>query len=71
MEYLLVTSMIVGVTELVKRLFDSDYRGAVIILSAAIVGGISGFFGVEGLNVVTGVVTGLAAAGAVTVAQKV
>ena len=71
MEYVLVTAMAVGAVEFIKRLFDRDFRAAIIILVSALVGGLSGFLGIEGLNVVTGIVVGLAASGIVTVAQKV
>jgi hypothetical protein len=71
MEYVLLTTMIVGVVELVTSLFDRNFRTAVIIVCAALVGAVCGVFGVEGLDVATGIAVGLAASGVVTVAKKV
>jgi hypothetical protein len=71
MEYILITTMVVGLVELVKRLFDRDYRGAIIILGATVIGALCGYFNVEVQGVVQGIVVGLGAAGVVTVAQKV
>lgn len=71
MEYVLITGMVVGVVELVKRLFDRDFRAATIIVAAAGVGALCGVFGIQGVDVATGIVIGLAASGVVTVAQKV
>ena len=71
MQYVLITTMVVGLVEFVKRLWDRDYRGAIIILGAAVIGGLCGYFSVEVSGVVPGVVVGLGAAGVVTVAQKV
>lgn len=71
MEYVLVTTMVIGLVELVKSLFDRDYRTAVVIVGAAGVGALCGVFGVEGLTVATGIVIGLGASGVVTVAKKV
>ena len=39
--YALVTFLVVGMVELVKAVFDKQYRTAVIILGAALVGGVS------------------------------
>lgn len=71
MEYLLVTGLVIGVVQFVKNLWDQDYRSASIIASAAFVGGLCGFFGIEGLDVAKGIVVGLTASGVVTLAQKV
>lgn len=71
MEYILVSAMIVGVVELVKRAFDVDIRAVAIILAATTVGAVCGYLGVEGLDVATGIVLGLAGSGVVTVADRV
>lgn len=71
MEYILVTTMVIGIVELIKRAFDRDYRAAVIIIGATVVGGLCGFFGVEGVSVVLGMAIGIGASGIVTLAQKV
>jgi len=71
MEYVLVTGMVIGVVEFIKSLFDRNFRSACIIAGAAFVGGLCGFFGVEGVTVPLGIVVGLAASGVVTVAKRV
>ena len=64
-----IVGAVVGFVQLVKSLFDRDYRSAVIIAGAALIGAIAGYFSIEGLTVSTGIVAGLLASGAVTVAQ--
>jgi len=59
---LVVASAIVAVIEFIKR-YVPQINGGVTILVAAIIGGIIGLFGVDGLNVVTGIGIGLASAG--------
>jgi len=63
--------MIIGIVELLKRIKLSDWLAVATIVLAALVGGLAGYFGVEGLTVATGIVTGLAASGLVTVATRV
>jgi len=62
MNYILVTSAIIGVVQFFKQ-YIPQINGGVTILVAAIIGGIAGLFQVEGLNVVTGIFVGLAGAG--------
>jgi len=71
MEFLLVTAMVVGVVELIRRIANKEWFAVITIISAALVGAIAGFFSVEGLDIVTGIVVGLAGSGLVTVAGKV
>jgi hypothetical protein len=71
MEYLLVTTMVVALTEAVKAAADRNWRTVVIIVGAAGIGALCGFFGVEGLSVAQGIVVGLGASGVVTVAKRV
>jgi hypothetical protein len=71
MEYVLLTTMVVALTEAIKAAADSNWRTVVIIGGAAAVGALCGFFGVEGLDVAQGIVVGLGAAGVVTVAKRV
>ena len=71
MEYVLITGMVIGVVEFVKSLFDRNFRSACIIAASALVGGLCGLFGVEGVTVPLGIVVGLAASGVVTVAKRV
>lgn len=69
MESTFIVGAVVGFTQLVKSLFDRDYRTCVIIVGAAVIGGLAGFFGIDGVTVPTGIVLGLTAAGVVTIAQ--
>lgn len=69
--FVLVTGMIIGVVELVKRLFDRDFRAACVIAAAAATGALCGVFHIEGIDVATGIVLGFTAAGAVKVAGTI
>lgn len=64
-----LTGLVAGGTELIKRLFDKDWRAAVTIVVAAIIGGLGGL--VFGANFLIGMVFGLAASGYVTIAQNI
>lgn len=70
MEFLLITAMIVGVVEFLRRLQSKDYFAALTILAAAGVGALTGVFEIEGIDVATGIVVGLAGSGLVTVASR-
>lgn len=69
MEILFITIAVAGFTQLVKSLFDGDYRSATIITGSAVIGGVAGFFHVQGIDVVTGIMAGLSASGLITVAK--
>lgn len=64
-----LTGLVAGGTELVKRLFDADWRAVVIIIVAALIGGAGGL--VFGANFLVGMVFGLASSGYITIAQNV
>ena len=64
-----LTGLVAGGTELVKRLFDKDWRAAVTIFVADIIGGLGGLM--FGANFLVGMVFGLAASGYVTIAQNI
>lgn len=64
-----LTGLVAGGTELIKRLFDKDWRAAVTIVVAAIIGGLGGL--VFGANFLVGMAFGLAASGYVTIAQNI
>lgn len=64
-----LTGLVAGGTELVKRIFDADWRVAVTIIVAALIGGFGGL--VFGANFLVGMVFGLAASGYITIAQNV
>lgn len=67
----LVTTMIVALTELLKRIEAKDYRGAALIVLAGVIGAVAGYFHVESLTVETGIVAGLGAAGIYQIANVV
>lgn len=71
MESPFIVGAVIGFTQLVKNLFDRDYRAATIIAGSAIIGGLAGAFAVDGVNIPQGIVLGLAASGAITVASYV
>ena len=64
-----LTGLVAGVVELVKRVFDRDWRAAVTIVLAGIVGGLGALY--MGTDFLAGVVFGLAASGFVTIAQNI
>jgi hypothetical protein len=45
--------------------------GWVTIAIAVVLGGLAGYGGVEGLTIITGILTGLAAVGASTIADRI
>lgn len=65
---ILLTGFVIGFVELAKDLYDKKWREALIIAVAGIAGGIVSPF--IGLQAVTGIVGGLAASGAITLAQN-
>lgn len=69
MELAFIGIAVAGFTQLVKSLFDRDYRSAVIITGAAVIGAIAGYFNIEVTGVAQGVAVGLFASGLVTLAQ--
>jgi hypothetical protein len=66
----LLTTLVIGATELIKRIFDRDYRAATIIGVSVIVGGLGGLLLFEELGLAIGMVIGLSASGLVTTVQK-
>jgi hypothetical protein len=66
-----IVGAVIGFTQLVKSLFDRDYRTVVIIAGSAVIGGLAGFFHIEGIDIASGIVAGLAASGVVTLAVGV
>lgn len=66
---IVLTGLVAGGTELVKRIFDADWRAVVTIIIAALIGGLGGM--VFGAQFLVGVVFGLAASGYITIAQNV
>lgn len=65
-QYVMLLTVIAGITELITRLRARDYWVAVTIVAAAITGLVFGLFGLEGLTPVQGLAVGFAAPGALT-----
>lgn len=64
-----LTGLVAGGVELLKRLFDKDWRAAITIIIAALIGGLGGL--VFGTNFLIGMVFGLASSGYITIAQNI
>ena len=64
-----LTGLVAGVVELVKRIFDKDWRSVITIVLAGLVGGLGALY--MGTDFLAGVVFGLAASGFITIAQNV
>lgn len=64
-----LTGLVAGVVELVKRVFDKDWRAVVTIILAGLVGGLGALY--MGTDFLAGVVFGFAASGFVTIVQNV
>lgn len=63
-QYVLLGAVVAGVTEMLNRIRARDYWVAGTVGTAAIIGGLFGLFGVEGLNLVTGIAAGFGVSGA-------
>jgi len=66
MENTFIVGAVIGFTQLVKSAFDRDYRTVVVITGAAVIGALAGILHIEGVDVATGIILGLAASGVVT-----
>jgi hypothetical protein len=66
-----VVTSVIAVTELLKRIEAKDFRGAIVIVVAALIGVFSGYLGIENLTPVSGLMVGLGAAGIMRVGQAV
>lgn len=64
-----LTGLVAGGVELLKRLFDKDWRASATIVVAALIGGLGGL--VFGANFLIGMVFGLATSGYITIAQNI
>ena len=71
MQTILVAGMVIGVVEFLRRLEKKDWLAMVTIFAAALVGGLAGYFGVEGLTISSGIVAGLSASGLCTIATRI
>lgn len=68
---ILLVGAVMGFVELVKRVFDKDWRAVVIIIGSGLVGGLVSLFPEMSFSFLTGVVGGLAASGFITLGQNV
>lgn len=66
MENIFLSISIIAVIKLVDLIKDKNYASALKIVLAAIVGAICGYYRIQGLDVTTGIQTGLMASGLVT-----
>ena len=70
MENFLSVAIIIGLVQAIKTNFPK-VNGIVTVLVAVILGGVAGYFNLEGLTILTGVYCGLGAVGLVTLGRKV
>ena len=64
-----LTGLVAGGVEIIKRILDRDWRTVTTIIVAALIGGAGGL--AFGLNFLVGMVYGLATSGYITIAQNV
>lgn len=64
-----LTGLVAGGVEIIKRILDRDWRTVATIVVAALIGGAGGL--AFGLNFLVGMVYGLATSGYITIAQNV
>ncbi len=69
MTALLLVGFVMGFVELAKAIYDQEWRKAIVIGVAGVAGGVVAPF--IGLGIITGIVGGLAASGAITLAQNI
>lgn len=65
----ILLGMVAGVVELIKRLFEKDWKAVAIIAGAGATGALVGW--AIAINPLIGAVVGLAASGFITIAQNV
>ena len=68
---LLLIGAVTGFVELVKKLFEKDWKGAIIIFGAGLIGGLISLFPEMNFTFLTGIIGGLTASGVVTVSQNI
>lgn len=64
----IMLGMVAGVVELIKRLFDKDWKATATIVCAGIVGALTAL--ALAISPLIGAVVGLAASGYITIVQK-
>ena len=70
MNQLTSIAVIIAIVELIKK-YVPQVNGVVTVMVAAVLGGIAGYFGIDGLNVQTGIIAGVSASGINTIAKRV
>jgi len=65
----ILLGMVAGVVELIKRLFEKDWKAVTIILGAGVTGALVGL--AISVNPLIGAVIGFAASGYITIAQNI
>lgn len=66
---IILLGMVAGVIELIKRIFDKDWKAVATIVGAGVVGALVSL--AIAINPLLGAVVGLAASGYVTIAQHI
>lgn len=66
---LILTGLVMGGVELVKRLFKKDWKAVAIICTSAVIGGVAG--AILGILPLQGIAYGLAASGYITLVQNI
>lgn len=64
----IMLGMVAGVVELIKRLFDKDWKAVATIVCSGVVGALTAL--ALAINPLIGAVVGLAASGYITIVQK-
>ena len=70
-ESLFVSTVVIALVDFLKQLEGRDYHGAATIALAGLIGGLAGYFAIDGLNFTNGVIAGLGAAGIYRAAMAV
>ena len=70
-ESIFLSAAIIGFMQLVKCIFNKDWKSVVIIVGVVLIGGVAGSFGIEGLSISSGITLSLSAAGIYRVGQVV
>lgn len=69
LQIVLLTGVVSGFTELVKRAFKKDWLAVAVIIVAGVSGGLAALL--IGVNPLIGVLVGLSTSGYITIAQNV
>lgn len=65
----ILLGMVAGVVELIKRVFEKDWKAVAIILGAGVTGALTALL--IAINPLIGAVIGLAASGYITIVQNI